>query len=190
MSKALSNPPKASKLAMNKEIKQRNTIRDLEHMQHLHYAVQHPDDVSNLESMITVPDDEEEMTLMLCLLRKLLPASGKALLKSFVAFGTKRIRGDKDKAEAKSAAKRVRQEVAIRPGMSLPIAYHPCLVELHSNNMHIPLSFFTCPNLETINSNSDSLATLKLNAPRPGEKQSCIINMYTFESKYLRGCDG
>lgn len=80
--------------------------------------------------------------------------------------------------------KKIREEIVLHPGMSLPIAFHSLLFDLYTHDIYIPLSLFTSPNLELINSSSATLATRKLNALNPGQKQPIVLDTEAFEQKY------
>ncbi|KAJ7778929.1 hypothetical protein B0H16DRAFT_1448479 [Mycena metata] len=109
-------------------------------------------------------DDEGAMSPASALpsaMSKLSPASAKNLFRALPAF-SKRLREEEGKEkEGKHAAKRLHREVPLRPGMSLPTAFHCCLQELYNNNIYLLLSLFMTSSLEGINASVGTLATIK-----------------------------
>ncbi|KAJ7752745.1 hypothetical protein DFH07DRAFT_774278 [Mycena maculata] len=163
---ALKNLPRVNKLRKNTEIKGRNAERALQRAKHQDRPLLHRD-ASDDEPVITVSDDEEEQS----------PTS--------YLHEAKRGREDDEQSGERKAAKRIREEIILQPGMSLPVVFH----DLRRHEVYTPLSLFTCPNLEAINSNAATLPLIKLNAPVPGDKQPRVLDTSTFELKYLKETD-
>ncbi|KAJ7743929.1 hypothetical protein DFH07DRAFT_777258 [Mycena maculata] len=157
---ALKNLPQANKLRKNTEIEGRNMERALQRAKHQDRPLLHQD----------ASDDES-------LLRNLPLLGG----------GTKRGREDDEQSGERKAAKRIREEIILQPGMSLPVVFHLSLHDLCRHKVYTP--FFTCPNLEAINSNAATLPLIKLNAPVLGDKQPRVLDTSAFEQKYLKETD-
>ncbi|KAJ7497704.1 hypothetical protein FB451DRAFT_1359892 [Mycena latifolia] len=179
VSDALKKLPKHIKLKKNQEIEDRNALRTVKAVQHASDPVKYPDPASDEESIITTSDAGDVLS----------PAStGKNLLRSLPMFAKRKL----DKEEKPAAAKKIcldLPEVTIQPGMSLPVVFHPYLKDLLYYRVYIPLSMFTSPNLDIINSTSATIDTIKLNPANPGEKPFQVINTDLFKAKYLREGD-
>ncbi|KAJ6530509.1 hypothetical protein DFH09DRAFT_822145, partial [Mycena vulgaris] len=68
-------------------------------------------------------------------------------------------------------------------GMSLPVVFHQLLFDLYSRDVYMPLSLFTSPNLEVINSEAATLTMRRLNAA-PSQKEPRILDPEVFERTY------
>ncbi|KAJ7431675.1 hypothetical protein FB451DRAFT_1485857 [Mycena latifolia] len=178
---ALRNMPSQLKRKMNEEIKARNALRELRHAKH----VENPAvvaDASDSESYVTVSDAEDSpATRGAALLSKLSPASIKDFLRAIPGFANRDKRQREDDTESRKAAKKIREEISLQPGMSLPVAFHSLLFDLYSHDVYLPISLFTSPNLEVINTSAATLTMRKLNAPVPGAKQPQVLDTDVFE---------
>ncbi|KAJ7107599.1 hypothetical protein C8R43DRAFT_1140174 [Mycena crocata] len=189
---ALKKLPCPNKLKRNDDIESHNAERALQHARH----EEDPDccDMpSEDESFIIVSEAEEVLSpasTVMGIMAKLSPTSAKNLMRSFM--GTKRTR-DVDKAKKDEGARKVarifRKEIHLQPGMSLPAVFHALLTNLFDNNIYIPLSLFTSPNLEIIKSTAATLAMIKLNVRVPGDKQLRVLDTVAFKEKYLKEAD-
>jgi hypothetical protein len=65
--------------------------------------------------------------------------------------------------------------------MSAPVVFHQYLKDLYSHDIYIPLSFFTSPNLEYINSNASVLELSKTNTPYSSKDQIKLLNIAALE---------
>ncbi|KAJ7068915.1 hypothetical protein B0H15DRAFT_970470 [Mycena belliarum] len=175
---------------MNLDIEARNAQREYAHAKHVERPADVPD-ASDDESLITVTTIEEQLSPVSKfhqIMQKLSPKSGKDLLRSFPFLGGAAKRPREEEAEARRKAKKIREEIVLQPGMSLPVAFNAIIFDLHAHNIYLPLSLFTSQNLEVINSSAATLPTLKLNA-EPGCKQPVVLNTEAFELKYLKELD-
>ncbi|KAJ7189849.1 hypothetical protein GGX14DRAFT_408491 [Mycena pura] len=185
---ALKALPKALKKKKNKELVERNAERALRRALNeaapLTYASQDSDD----ESMITVSDDDVEMSPASALakvLAKATPGTTRNLLRAIPGLSAKRkVEDDK----AREAAKKMRVEIVVRAGMSLPVVFPEDLIDLHENNCYLPLSLFTATNLHFINTNSATIEKIRLN-PKGGVKGTYVIDTETFQAQHLREDD-
>jgi hypothetical protein len=177
----------------NVEIADRNAGREYQHAQHLRNP--RIDDASDVESFITVSVEAEKelspASTMAKLLGKLSPDSVKDLLRSIPGIGgrDKRARDEAPESEGRRQAKRIREEIALRPGMSLPIVFHDLLHDLVRFGVYIPLSLFTSPNLEILNSSHATVLMRKTNPIVQGGKEPRILDSEAFESAHGRELD-
>ncbi|KAJ7121482.1 hypothetical protein C8R44DRAFT_622773, partial [Mycena epipterygia] len=186
ISDALKALPRHLKLKKNSDITDRNVLRKLKNAEHATDPAKYPDAASDEESFITMSDEEQPSpaTTITNILAKLTPTSGRALVKTLPFFSSKRTR--EEDTGARLQAKKIRAEITLQPGMSLPVVFHSYLHDLATHNIYIPLSIFTSPNLEIVNAQAATLETIKLNAANPTEKQTRVLNTLAFEAKYLK----
>ncbi|KAJ7128425.1 hypothetical protein C8R44DRAFT_873146 [Mycena epipterygia] len=181
--------PSAIRRKKNEEIKGRNAERQLKHAKHL----EKPDTLSDAsvdESFITVSSAEASpATRLEGIMSQLSPKSLRDLLRTLPLFGGKEKRAREDDTDNRKAAKRIREEIMLQPGMSLPVSFHSLLFDLCALDVYLPLSLFTSSHLELITSSSATLTTRKLNAPAPGLKQPLVLDTEAFEMKYLKETD-
>ncbi|KAJ6570623.1 hypothetical protein DFH09DRAFT_1080179 [Mycena vulgaris] len=141
---AINKMSSALKRKKNAEIADRNAGREYQHAQHL----QNPrlDDASDVESFITVSTEPEKelspASTMAKVIGKLSPDSVKGLLRAISGLGgrDKRQRDEAPESEGRRQAKKIREEIALKPGMSLPIVFHELLHDLVHFGVYIPLS--------------------------------------------------
>ncbi|KAJ7125677.1 hypothetical protein C8R43DRAFT_715387 [Mycena crocata] len=188
---ALKNLPRANKIKKNEIITGNNAERALQNAKH----DEEPDTyapASDDESFITVSEAEEEMspaTRVLTVISKLTPSSARDVIRSFLPSNKHSRELTKGEEEGRKAAKRIRAEVNLQPGMSLPLAFHALLRDLYYRDIYIPLSLFTSANLEIINSSAATLTLRKINGPSPGDKQPRILDTAAFEAAHLYEID-
>ncbi|KAJ7892705.1 hypothetical protein B0H13DRAFT_2339932 [Mycena leptocephala] len=111
------------------------------------------------------------------------------LLRTLPIFGGKDKRAREDDTDNRKAAKKIREEIVLQPGMNLPVSFHSLLFDLCALDIYMPLSLFTSPNLDLITCSSATLTTRILNTPGPGQKQPLVPDTEAFEQKYLREAD-
>ncbi|KAJ7759397.1 hypothetical protein DFH07DRAFT_958003 [Mycena maculata] len=181
--KALSGDAKRRK---NTQILDRNAERNFQRT--LHASQPSLADASDDESLITVSDvADSPATTFWNTIHHLSPKSAKTLIRGWGPFSSREKRPREEESEERSAAKRIREEIVLHPGMSLPVSFHPLLHELHSFGVYIPLSLFTPSNLELITSSAVTLVTRKLNPLVQGHKHLDVLDTAAFESTLPHG---
>ncbi|KAJ6583143.1 hypothetical protein DFH09DRAFT_1309382 [Mycena vulgaris] len=159
----------------NEDTRDRNAERRLKHAKHIETRGTVPD-TSDDESLITVSSvgdaDTSPALRLQGVMSKLSPGSVKDLLRALPFFGNQDKHAREEETDRRKAAKRIREEIVLHPGMSLPVSFHSQLFDLH-----------------LINSSSATLTARKLNAMAPGQKQPLILDTEAFEQKFLRKMD-
>ncbi|KAJ6596276.1 hypothetical protein DFH09DRAFT_1305172 [Mycena vulgaris] len=152
-------------------------------------------DASDVESFITVSTElEKELSpasTMAKVIDKLSPDSVKGLLRAIPGLGgrDKRQRDEAPESEGRRQAKKIRGEIALKPGMSIPIVFHKLLYNLVQFGVYIPLSTFTSPNLECLNSTHATITMRKTNPLIQGGKEPRILDSEAFERAHGRELD-
>jgi hypothetical protein len=147
---------------------------------------------SDDESVISVDAqadaDGSPTKALLKALRTLPESEGADMLRAMntLVTGSKRPRDDEKDTPL---PKKPRVEIRLVHGMSAPVVFHQYLKDLYAHDIYIPLSFFTSPNLEYINSNMSALELSKRNTPYSTKDQIKLLNVAALEKACYRGQD-
>ncbi|KAJ6522090.1 hypothetical protein DFH09DRAFT_1097344 [Mycena vulgaris] len=188
---ALQKMSSVLKRKKNEEISDRNAGREYQHAKHL----QNPQlaDVSDVESFITVSTEPEKQespaSAMTKIMSKLSPASIRMFIRALPAFSGKRKIDEAPESEGRKQGKRLREEIALQPGMSLPTVFHDLLHDLKHFGVYIPLSIFTGPNLKHLNASHATVVTRRTNTLVQGQKEPRVLDTEIFERTYGRERD-
>jgi hypothetical protein len=169
-------------------IKERNAMRALDRL--LNQATPDPAFLdSDDESVISVDAqanaDGSPTKALLKALCTLPESEGADMLRAMntLVAGSKRPRDDEKDTPF---TKKPRVEIQLVHGMSAPVVFHQYLKDLYSHDIYIPLSFFTSPNLEYINSNASALELSKTNTPYSSKDQIKLLNVAALEKACYR----
>jgi uncharacterized membrane protein YgcG len=134
------------------------------------------DDESLISLDAQAPDDGSPTKVLLKVLRTLPESEGADMLRAMntLASGSKRPRDDNKDTQL---PKKPRVEIRLIHGMSAPVVFHQYLKDLYRHDIYIPLSLFTSPNLDFINSNASSLELTKTNTPYSTKDQVRLLNV-------------
>ncbi|KAJ6460526.1 hypothetical protein C8R45DRAFT_941616 [Mycena sanguinolenta] len=193
MIQVLKSLPRGVRISRNNAIEERNGQKAIDRSRQRAQPELYPDEISDDESLITV-SEESPQAAAVGIMGKLSPDSVRKLIRALPALGAiagpshKRPREDDvpPPSNARLAAKRLREEIHIRPGMSLPIVFHAMLQDLFFYNIYMPLSLFTTSNLCKVNATAAVLDTRKLNPAAPGDKQIRVLDVSAFEAAHGR----